>query len=162
MPGVLLHCSTCQAHRGTSLAGVLLYSSVHQSLKGAPWVWSYSVFQCVRHLMDQPLCCSVADAGLWGPWQCQVCRDTDCLPCRSYSPIRVFFLASGSRRSKGLFGQSFSIAQPIQTLRGLPCLGSFSVVWCIRHLEGPPWVGSYSVDQGISHLKEHPGWGPTL
>jgi hypothetical protein len=29
--------------------------------------------------------------GLWGPWGCQVCRDTDCLCHRSYGPIRVFF-----------------------------------------------------------------------
>jgi len=29
--------------------------------------------------------------GLWGPWQCQVCRDTDCLCSRSYVPIGVFF-----------------------------------------------------------------------
>ena len=28
--------------------------------------------------------------GLWGPWQCQVSRDADCLCHRSYSPIRVF------------------------------------------------------------------------
>ena len=32
------------------------------------------------------------------------------------------------KQSKGLFGQSFSIALPIQALRGLPCLGSFSVL----------------------------------
>ena len=25
------------------------------------------------------------------PWQHQVCRDMDCLHCRSYGPIRVFF-----------------------------------------------------------------------
>ena len=29
--------------------------------------------------------------GLWGPWWRQVSRDTDCLCCRSYGPIRVFF-----------------------------------------------------------------------
>ena len=37
-----------------------------------------------------------------------------------------------------LFGQSFSIAPPIQALRGLPCLGSYSVVQCIRHLMDQP------------------------
>ena len=55
-----------------------------------------------------------------------------------------FFRASCSWRSEGLFGQSFSVALPVQTLRGLPCLGSFSVERCIRHLKG------------------HPGWGPSL
>ena len=27
---------------------------------------SYSTVQCIRHLMDQPLYCSAADAGMWG------------------------------------------------------------------------------------------------
>jgi len=57
--------------------------------------------------------------GLWGLWWHQVCRDTDCLCCRSYGPIRVFFPASYI---------SLSIAPAIQALRGLPWLGSFSVV----------------------------------
>ena len=82
--------------------------------------------------------------GLWGPWWHQVCRDVDCLGYRNYGPIRVFFWASCSWQSDGLFGQSFSVAPPVQALRGLPCLVSFSVVWCIRHVEAPP------------------GWGPTL
>ena len=34
---------------------VLLCSLAHQSLKGAPWVGSCSVVQCVRHLVGQPL-----------------------------------------------------------------------------------------------------------
>ena len=103
--------------------------------------------------------------GLQGPWQRQVCRDMDCLHYRSYGPIRVFFRTVCSWRSEGLFGQSFSIAPPIQALRRLPCLGSFSVVLRVRHIEGAPlagvllcrsvhqalkgapWVGSYSVVQ---------------
>ena len=40
----------------------------------------------------------------------------------------LFFQASCSLQSEGLFGQSFTIAPPIQALRGLPYLGSFSVV----------------------------------
>ena len=32
-----------------------------------------------------------AAAWVQGPWQCLVCRDTDCLSHRSYGPIRVFF-----------------------------------------------------------------------
>ena len=66
MPGVLLHCSEHQAHRGTHLTGVLLCSSARQSLKGVPWVGSYSVVQCIRHLMGQPLSCLAANAGIWG------------------------------------------------------------------------------------------------
>ena len=99
--------------------------------------------------------------GLWGPWQRQVCRDKDCL-CPGVMAQSVFFQASCSWQSEGLFGQSFSIAPPIQTLKGLPCLGSVSVARWVRHMEGPFWLGSYSVDQCIRHLKGHPGWGPTL
>ena len=99
--------------------------------------------------------------GLQGPWQRQLCRDMDSLHW-SYGPIRVFFPASCSWRSEDLFGQSSSIALPIQALRGLPCLGSFSVVLHVRHIEGPPCLGSYCVVQRISHQKVHPGCGPTL
>ena len=45
--------------------GVLLCRSVCQALKGAPWVGTYSVVQCVRLLMGQPLYCSAANAGVW-------------------------------------------------------------------------------------------------
>ena len=82
--------------------------------------------------------------GLQGPWQRQVCTDMDCLHYRGYGPVRVFFQASCSWRSEGLFGQSFSVAPSIQALRRLPCLGS-SVFLRVRHIEGGP-----------------PGWGPTL
>ena len=74
---------------------------------------------------------------------------------RSYGLIRVFFRASCSWQSEGLFGQSFSIAPPIQALRGLPCLGSFSAAQGIRHKEGLPWLGSYSVVQCLKHLMGH-------
>ena len=98
-----------------------------------------------------------------------MCRDTD-YPCRrSYGPIRVFFQASCSWRSEGLFGQSFFITPPVQALRGLPCLGSFSVVRHIRHIEGPHgwgparqalkgalWVGSCSLVQCVRHLMGQP------
>ena len=85
-----------------------------------------------------------------------------------------FFPASCSWRSEGLFDLFFSVAPPIQAVRGLPCLGSFSVVQCHRHLEGAPlagvilcrsahqalkgapWVGSYSVVQCIRHLMAQP------
>ena len=61
--------------------------------------------------------------GLWGPWPRQVCRDMDCLCCRCYGLIRVFFRSCCSWRSEGLFGQSFSLAPPVQALRGFPFLG---------------------------------------
>ena len=101
--------------------------------------------------------------GLQGPWQRQVCRNTDCLHCRSSGPIRVFSQASCGWRSENLFGRSFFIAPPVLVLRGLPCLGSFSVVPHSRHLEGPPTqLGSYSVYWYIRHLKGYHGWGPAL
>ena len=94
--------------------------------------------------------------GLQGPWQHRVCKDTDSLCHRSYGPIRIFFQASCSWRSEGLFGQSFSVAPPIQELRGLLCLGSFSVVLGVRHREGPSWLGSYSVVQCVRHSRGQP------
>ena len=45
-------------HRGAPLTGVLLCRLVYQALKGAPWVGSYSVVQCIRCLMGQPVYCS--------------------------------------------------------------------------------------------------------
>ena len=66
MPGVLLCCSMCQAHRGVLLAGILLCRSACQALKGAPWVGNYSVVLGIRHLLGQPLYCSAANAGVWG------------------------------------------------------------------------------------------------
>ena len=97
--------------------------------------------------------------GLQGPWWSQGCKDTDCLHRRIYVPIRLFFQASCSRGSEGLFGQSFSIALPVQAVRGLPSLGSFSVLWHVLHIERPSWLGSYSVVQCIKPLKETPWVG---
>ena len=52
MPGAFLCCLVPQAHRGTSLTGVLLCSLVHQSLKQHPgWVLLYS---SVHHAFDGP------------------------------------------------------------------------------------------------------------
>ena len=53
MPGVFLCCLSRQANRGALLAGVLLCRSVCQALKGAPWVGSYAVVQCIRLLMGR-------------------------------------------------------------------------------------------------------------
>ena len=52
--------------KGPPLPGVLLCRWVHQALKGAPWVGSYSVVQCIRRLSGQPLYCSATNAGVWG------------------------------------------------------------------------------------------------
>jgi len=79
--------------------------------------------------------------GLWGPWRCHMCRDTNCLHRRSYGPIRVFSQASWIRSP---LWPVLSVAPPVQTLTGLSSLGFFSVVQCIRHIDG------------------HPGWSPTL
>ena len=65
--------------------------------------------------------------------------------------MRVFFKASGSWRSEGLFGQSFSVALPIQALRGLHCLGLCCSA--CQALKEALWVGSYScssVPQGYN------------
>ena len=93
------------------------------------------------------------------------CKDTDCLCCRSYRPIRVFLRASCSWRSEGLFGQSLSVAPPIQALKGALLYCSIrqahrgapltEVLLCsLAHqsLKGAPWVGSYSVVQCVRRL----------
>ena len=63
----------------------------------------------------------------------------------------------------------FSVAPPVQALRGLPCLRSFSVVRSVGHIEAPlagillcrlvhqalkgaPWVGPCSVVQWVRRL----------
>ena len=99
--------------------------------------------------------------GLRGPWWRQVCGDTDCLHCRTYGPTRAFFPASCSWRSEGLCGQSFSVALPLQALRGLR-LGSFSIVPRLRHIEGPPWLGSFSVGRRLRHIEGPPLAGVLL
>ena len=68
------------------LTEVLLCRSARQALKGACWVGSYSVVQCGRRLMGQPLCCSAADAGVWGEREAVVLgpsptRDSAVSPC---------------------------------------------------------------------------------
>lgn len=74
--------------------------------------------------------------GSWGPWQCQMCRDTNYLSCRSYSPNRIF-LASGSWRSEALFGWSFSVAQYIRHLKR-PLAGVLLCCLKVRCWKGQP------------------------
>ena len=80
-----------------------------------------------------------------GPWWHQVCRDRDFPNCRCYGLVRVFFQASCSWWSEGLFGLSFSVAPPIQALWGLPSLG---VLLCCSACQ--------------AHRGAPSGWGPTL
>ena len=99
------------------------------------------------------------------PW----CAGTPTASASGVMTLSAFFWASCSWRSEDLFGQSFSVIEPVQALRGLPCMGSFSVVRCIRCFEGPPgwgllsgsahqalkwapWLESYSVVQCIRCL----------
>ena len=97
----------------------------------------------------------------------------DCLHCRSYGPLRVFFQASCSRRSESLFGQPFSVALLIQALRGpLPAVlfccwarqahrgahlaGLLLCRSAYQALKGAPWVRSYSGVQCIRRLMGQP------
>ena len=88
--------------------------------------------------------------GLWGPWLCQVCRDTDCLLHRSHGPISLSEPLSGDQNPSLA---SLSLALPVQALRGLPCLGSFSVVGCKRHTEGAPLAGVLCCRSACQALK---------
>ena len=57
----------CIAYERNVLQPISLLSRLAcQALKGAPWMQSYSVVQCVSCMMGQPLYCSAADAGMWG------------------------------------------------------------------------------------------------
>ena len=82
-----------------------------------------------------------AAAWLAGLWQSQVCRDTDCLHHRSYGPIRVFFRASCSWQSEGLFGQSFSIALPVRALKRGPLPGFLLCCSVHQAHRGAPLAG---------------------
>ena len=123
-----------------------------------------------------------SESWVWRWYSCLAYGDTEGAKCAgtqtaSTAGVMVlsesFFLASCSWWSEGLFGQSFSVAPPMQALRGPPCLGSFSVVPCVRHVEGhpgwgplcrrvrqalkgAPWLGSYSVVQCIRCLMGQP------
>ena len=79
-------------------------------------------------------------------------------PWQELWPYQSLFQAPCSWWPEGLFGQYFSVAPPLQALRGIPCPGSFSVVPRVRHIDGLPWL----VDQCIRLLKWHSGLGSTL
>ena len=88
--------------------------------------------------------------------------------------LSVFFQASCSWWSEGLFGQSFSVALPVQVFRGLPCPGVLlchsigqahkggslaGVLICrsvLQVVKGAPWVGLYPVVQCVRSLMGQP------
>ena len=124
----------------------------------------------VRHDQSDPVCtyaslffclwqlCPSEGAqllGLWRPWWQQMCRDTDCLCCRSCGPIRVFSRASCSWWSEDLFGQPFSIAPSIQALRGLPCWGPF-LLFCASGTQRSPLAGVLLCRSACQALKGAP------
>ena len=88
-------------------------------------------------------------AWLVGTLASQVCRDTDCLHCGRYGPLRVFFQASCSWQSEGLFGQSFFVAPPIQTERA-PFPGVLLCRSACRSLEGH--LGGVLLCSSVSHV----------
>ena len=66
-------------HLEGSLAWGPLCRSAHQALKGAPWVGSYPIVQCIRYLMSQSLLCTFQWRRKWQPtpvfmpgWRSQV------------------------------------------------------------------------------------------
>ena len=71
------------------------------------------------------------------------------------APTESFFepLVAGNQKASLA---SFSVALPIQALRGLPCLGSFSVVHHVRHIEGLPLAGVLLCSSGHQSLKGAP------
>ena len=148
MPGVLLRCWVHQAHRGAPVAGVLLCNLGHQSLKGASWMGSYSVVQCIRHLIGQPLYCSAANAGMCGRREAMMMSpplacDSAALPLfcgcppflHRYLPTTISFLTSplirlsavNSSPRLGIAPQSRNSSSQLLCLPGdlCPCLGLF-------------------------------------
>ena len=133
------------------------------TLPKCPCVCRYKTFLPAAALPQLELNVKAAQLlGLRRPWSTKCAGTWTASATGVMALSESLFQASCSWRSDGLFGQSFSIAPPIQALRGFPCLGSFSVVWRIRHIEGSPCLGSYFVDRHIRHLERYPGWGPTL
>ena len=84
--------------------------------------------------------------GLWGPWWCQVCRDTDCLSCRSYALSEFFFKPPVAGGQKASLASLSPLLRPFRHLEGSLAWGP-SLLFSVRHIEGPAWLGSFSVDQ---------------
>ena len=85
------------------------------------------------------------------------CAGTWTASTAGVTALSVFFRASCSWRSEGLFGQSFSVALPVQALKRALLPGVLLCCWASQaHRGGPPWLGSYSVVQCIRHLTGQP------
>ena len=114
--------------------------------------------------------------GLWVPWWHQVAGTWTASAVGVMALSEFFFWVSCSWQSEGLFGQLFSVALPVQALRGPPCLVSFCCSECQAHrgapldgfllcssahwsLKGVPWVGSYCVVQCTRDLMGQPLYG---
>ena len=91
--------------------------------------------------------------GVRGPWRRLRCRDTDCL-CTGVTALPEAPSKPLSWRPEASLA-SLAPAPPIQTLRGLPCLGPCSEDCRIRHSEGR-LVGSHSAAQRVRHLVGRP------
>ena len=95
--------------------------------------------------------------GLWGPWQCQVCRDM--------ASVAVVMALSEFFSEPFVAGdQKASLPSLFLYLCLVQALGEDSLTWSpfllfgtSSYIEGPPWVGSSSVGWRVRHLKEHPG-----
>ena len=92
---------------------------------------------------------------------CSACGDMGCLRRRSYGPIRVFFRASWSWRSEGLFGQCCSVALPVEALQGAPLPAVLLCCSACQTHRGAPLAGVL-LCRWRPALKEAPGWGPSL
>ena len=79
-----------------------------------------------------------AAAWLLGTLAVPSAQDMDCLHHKSFGAISVFFQASCCCRSEPLFGQSFSVALPVQ--ESFLAWGP-SVFRRVRHTKGPPLPG---------------------
>ena len=146
-----------QAHRGSSLAGVLLCRSAHRALKGALWVGSYSVVQYLRCLMGQPLCSAAMLA--FGEREAMVMaspttRDSAVLPCfhgclavlhRHFPPQSPpshplnLSLCSQQQPCPGIGPQSLNSSSPLLRLPAdlCPCLGC---VWLWQGLSNSHFI----------------------
>ena len=142
----------------------------------ASWVGFYSVVPHVRCLMDQPLCCSAADTGMWGqrsygdgstyyvwlsniiflPWLpafLHRCFPPQCPPSR---PLSLSVSAVNSSSCPGIAPQFLcSSSQPLHLLGDLhSCLG---YVWLWQGLsDSHSHLGCHRVAASLSALNVSP------
>ena len=135
---------------------------VSQTLLKPPCAHRCKTFSCLWQLCP-------SESWAWRQHSCLAygdlggakCAGTQTASAAGVVALSEFLWAACSWQSKGLFDWSFSVALPIQALRGFPCLGSLccsthqahrgaplvGVLLCRsvhESLKGAPWVGSYS------------------